>query len=813
MDRRELTLELRRELIDAARLQFESAGMCRSDPGAMEAGGRIASAGAPTLPGYEILGVIHRGGQGTVYEARQRSTEQIVAIKVMRGDLRSPEQVRERARFDREVYVLGQLDHPSIVRVIDSGCADGNLYFIMNRVRGEPLDRYARSLDSIGDQKAVLVARLQLFARVCDAVQAAHLRGVIHRDLKPNNILVDASGEPRVLDFGLAKLGEAESADADAATTTEGHFVGSLPWASPEQAAGKSDRIDLRTDVYSLGVNLYQMLTGQFPYAVAGGMRHVLERIISSVPLRPSVYARHIDEDLETIILRCLAKEPERRYQTAGELACDVRRYLADEPIAARRDGAWYIARKMVSRYRARLVVLAAFMFLAVGASVVTTVLYRQQAMLLSERDEAAKRATSAAAQVQAALDRSLRVSQFAQEVLSGIDPAVAGALDKKLLRLVLDKAAQRAATELAGQPEAEAEIRGTIGRAYHAIGEWALAETHLVRALGLRRALGTEPGRTLSCAMNLGILHMDQGRFVEAEPLLQEALQSSRLVLGARHPTTLKAIDTLGQLYRQEGRIQSAEALYREALELRKAVLGADHPDTLTSMNNLGTLLCGRGQYADAEALLRQAFERERVARGESHPHTLSVLANLARVVHRSGRFDEGESLQRHAIAGFVANAGEDYPRTLQLQCNLAAMYRASGKLDEAAELFRTTLERQRRVLGECHPQISETLHNMADLAAQRNDPALSAALFSEALGIGEASLPHGNVRVASMRIGLGSALMKLGRFTDAEPQLLVGYGELAGNCDATPDLVKLAAELIRELYATRDYVDADLR
>jgi len=327
-----------------------------------------------SIPGYQIIQEIHRGGQGVVYQAIQKSTKRRVAIKVMReGPFAGP---HERSRFEREVQILAALQHPHIVAVHDSGVASGNFYFAMDYISGDALDRYVEQHDlSVEDA-------LRLFAKVCEAMNAAHLRGIIHRDLKPANIRVDAEGEPHILDFGLARvgLGGLTADSRPQLMTMTGDFVGSPPWAAPEQAEGLPHLIDVRTDVYALGVILFQVLTGEFPYDVTGSILDVLERVRHAEPLRPSTLRRGIGDEVETIILKCLAKDRERRYQSAGEVARDINRYLAGEPIEAKRDSAVYVLKKALRRYRIPVAVATAFVaLLAVSLVISVSLWYRAQ--------------------------------------------------------------------------------------------------------------------------------------------------------------------------------------------------------------------------------------------------------------------------------------------------------------------------------------------------------------------------------------------------------------------------------------------------
>jgi tRNA A-37 threonylcarbamoyl transferase component Bud32 len=327
-----------------------------------------------SFPGFDVLREIHRGGQGVVYQAIQRATKRRVAIKVFHeGPFAG---ARDRARFEREVDVLAQLEHPNIVGIIDRGTTEnGSFFYVMDYVSGKTLDV------TIADDSRTIDDALKLFAKICDAVNAAHLKGIIHRDLKPANIRVDTDGEPHVLDFGLAKVSTSELVNDPQMRlmTMTGQFIGSLPWASPEQASGSGSHVDIRSDVYSLGVILYQMLTrGRFPYPVVGNMRDVLDNIQRAEPARPSTIRRQINDEVETIVLKALAKDRDRRYQSAGDLARDIRRYLAGEPIEAKRDSGWYLLHKTIRRHKGSVSAAAGFVMLLGATAIVTGILYRQ---------------------------------------------------------------------------------------------------------------------------------------------------------------------------------------------------------------------------------------------------------------------------------------------------------------------------------------------------------------------------------------------------------------------------------------------------
>jgi serine/threonine protein kinase len=434
-----------RQLIEAALGQAAAmGGGAGIPPTPRPAGGSSSVPLVPhdTFPGYDVLREIHRGGQGVVYLAVQRATKRRVAVKVMHGGAFVGS--AGRTRFEREVQVLGQLNHPNIVRIHDSGLtADGGFFYVMDYISGRPLDEHlqverdagtrvaktrAEHAGDLGSKRsakadarsktkassASIDGTLRLFAKICDGVNAAHLKGVIHRDLKPANIRIDAGGEPVIVDFGLAKIaapdvtgGGPNEADTPQVMTMTGQFIGSLPWASPEQAQGSPNNIDLRTDVYSLGVILYQMLTGKFPYEVAGNMRDVLDNILRAEPAKPSTIRRQINDEVETIVLKCLNKDKERRYQSAGEVARDIEHYLRGEPIEAKRDSGWYVITKTLHRYKGVATIAAAFLVLILGFGAGMSFLYAGANSARRSAQVAEKDALAAKAQAVSERDRA----------------------------------------------------------------------------------------------------------------------------------------------------------------------------------------------------------------------------------------------------------------------------------------------------------------------------------------------------------------------------------------------------------------------
>ena len=480
----------------------------------------------PSLPGYELRREIHRGGQGVVFEAIQTATRRPVAVKVLREGPLATE--ADDARFEREAQILGQLRHPNIVAVHDGGVVAGRRYLVMDYVPGCPLDAYVEA------ERLSIPETLRLFAKVCQAVNIAHLRGVIHRDLKPANILVDPSGEPRVLDFGLARLSEFDAlAEASPHATLTGQFVGSLPFASPEQAASRSAEIDVRTDVYALGVTLYKLLTGKFPYSVTGSIRDVMDQILAAAPIRPRTLRPQIPDEVETILLKCLDKAPERRYQSAGDLARDLERYLAGEPIEARRDSGWYVLRKQLWRHRAAVSVGGALLLVILAALVVSLAFWRQA---VRQRDLAVFAADDAERRLELAREGAdLMLYGICREL-----PRVVGT--RELQRELLEKASahyEKLAHETPGQLD---QRRGVwmsfreLGDAYLALSDFERAAAALSRFNELAAAAaGAEPDAeqyqadVFQSHIALGDAALRTDDYEKAQDHYQQALEFAR--------------------------------------------------------------------------------------------------------------------------------------------------------------------------------------------------------------------------------------------------------------------------------------------
>jgi serine/threonine protein kinase len=563
---------------------------------------------ADTFPGYEIIKEIHRGGQGIVYQAIQKATKRKVAVKVVKDGPFAG--MAERLRFEREVQVLGSMQHPNIVTIHDSGHVRGYFFFVMDYISGQPLDHWikagpngTRPIDEV----------LRVFRKICGAVAAAHLRGVVHRDLKPGNIRMDNSGEPHVLDFGLAKLA-GDSGGAEAAMTKTGQFVGSLPWASPEQAEGAPEKVDIRTDVYSLGVILYQMLTGKFPYDVVGNIRDVLNNILQAAPARPSTVRRQINDEVETIVLKCLSKERERRYQSAGELERDVEHYLAGEPIEAKRDSGWYVISKTLHRYKWPVAAGATFVVTVTVLAAVMTVLYRQK----SAAEGVAK---ANAAQLAIQLAETDRQRAFAESGLQATQTLAWSMLSDFGSRI----------DQLRGATPAKVLLRERALAAVAALKAQARDDDAYKRVLAdaLEQAADIHAGLSAS-----GI-----GKTDEARTALNEAMEL-RSGLRARHAGEGWAHAEFAGVLMAQGRLALVDRRWEDSLnEFGKASESYE-----AALSRLGP---------DADMALAARDGRRRALMGRADAQWA-----MSEAAEKSGEFDTSERLAQGAAEGFASAA-----------------------------------------------------------------------------------------------------------------------------------------------------------
>jgi tetratricopeptide (TPR) repeat protein len=729
---------------------------------------------------YEIVRIVGEGGMGVVYEARQENPARTVALKVIRPGLTSADVLR---RFHYEAALLGRLQHPGIACIYEAGTAEiggepgpATLqpFFAMEFVRGEALSAHASK------RKLSIRERLEIVARICDAVQHAHQKGVIHRDLKPKNILVDASGQPKILDFGIAR-----AIDASARTATwethAGQLIGTLPYMSPEQVVGDPAEIDTRSDVYALGVILYELLAGRPPYKLDSKSIPEAARVIhDQQPLRLGSINRDLRGEIETIVNKALEKDKTHRYQSAFALAADIRRFLAGEPVEAKRDSGWYVLRKTLARYRAAVGIAAGFVVLITATTVALGIMYRgqilaRQAAERAREAEERQRRLAETNEVRAKDEtaKAKAVTGLLQEMLSSASPYGDKGPDYTV-RQVLDDFVAELHDQLADQPEVEATVRQTVGKTYQALGLYADAEPQLRTALEIQRQqFGEEHPDVVDGRIRLAGLLLATGETAEAEQHLRTALAVAQHLWGDEHEQIATILNNLGAALQARGAYDKAEALLRQTLAMRRRLLGNEHEHVAVSLNNLAVLLRIKGDHAGAEPLYREALAIRRKLRGDEHPDVALSLNNLALLLHYRGQYDEAESLYREALAIRQRSLGDEHPDVATSLNSLAGLLVMRGDHEGAEPLFREALAIRRRTLPADHPTVARSLSNLAGTLREKGEYVEAESLCREALAIVRAALPEEHPVIVARLERLALVLVDQRQYEEAETLL----------------------------------------
>ena len=638
------------------------------------------------LGGFLIERRIGAGGMGAVYEAVQEHPHRRAAVKVLRPDFATSSMLR---RFEFESQVLAKLQHPGIAHVYAAGTFDlsdgAQPWFAMELIEGRPLGEY------VAQERSPTRRRLELLALICDAVQHAHQRSVIHRDLKPANILVDGSGQPKVLDFGVAR-----AIDADVQLslhTSVGELVGTLSYMSPEQlSSSQGADVDVRCDVYALGVIGYELVSGTLPHVRrSGSVTDMIRAIEQETPQRLGRINPALRGDVETIFAKALEKDPDRRYQSASDLAADIRRWLNHEPVLARPATVGYRLRKFIRRNRALVGgALATVLVLIAGI-----IMYAVEAR--NARIEAA-RARSEASRARYEADKATAINNFMtndfmMKVLAASRDGN-GEGQKPSVEKLVDEAAANIGTMFAGQPLAEAAVRNEVATIYYNLGAIEPAAAQFKLALDLWESkLGADHADTLKAVNNLGQTFMRMRRPADAEPLYRRALDGRRRILGEDDPFTLVSMNNLAELLRSAGKLDEAEALFRRALDVQRRVHGPAHKNTITTAANLGSLLVRRGKIDEALQLHREAFEASRSTLGDDHITTLTAGLRLGQTLHRAGALEQSADVLQDLVGRSGKALGDDHPNTINARRALSRVYESQGKRLDAVGQLRAAL------------------------------------------------------------------------------------------------------------------------
>jgi serine/threonine protein kinase len=682
-------------------------------------------------------------------------------------------------RFQAERQSLAIMDHPAIAKVFDAGATpQGQPFFVMEYVPGLPITEYC-------DQKKLKIRdRLELFVQACEGVQHAHQKAIIHRDLKPANILVvevDSKPVPRIIDFGLAKATTPQLA-GESIFTQMGHFVGTPGYMSPEQADPALQDIDTRTDVYSLGVVLYVLLTGLQPFEKRQKQKQPLDELLRKLreeePPRPSTKvstdrdssattaeARGIEPkqlvgllrgDLDWITMKALEKDRARRYGAPSELAADIRRHLNHEPVEARPASAGYRLRKYVRRHRVAVAVVTGLVLLLAAFSVLQALQLRR---ITRERDRATRER-----------DRATRITDFMTGMFKVSDPSEARG-NSVTAREILDKASNDMQKGLAKDPEVQAQMMQVMAATYTNLGLYPRAHELAQRALDARMSLlGPDDPKTLESMAQLGWILNRQGKYVEAEKLERQALDGERRILGPEDPLTIEAMANMAYVVQGPGNFGQGEKFAREAIEVGTRRLGPESAPVLKSMSYLGTALWNQGRYAEAEQESRQLLDVERRVSGPDHPDTLKAMSNLALAIGSEGRFAEGEQLYREVLAAEQRVLGPDHPVTAGTMFNLAGVLAVEGRLADAEKLGRETLLIQSRVLGPENPYTLMSKANLADVLLKEGHVQQAEKLQRETFQTMARTLGPQHPGTLQEQTNLAGTLIAEGRYVEAE-------------------------------------------
>jgi len=736
----------------------------------------------PLLPGhperigpYRLLQVVGQGGMGLVYVAEQTApVRRRVALKVIRVGMDTHDVV---ARFEAERQALAVMEHPNIAKVLDAGATEeGRPYFVMELVKGVPLTEYCDT------HKLDTSDRLALFIQVCHAVQHAHQKGVIHRDLKPSNILVmiqDDQPVPKVIDFGIAKA-LAQPLTERTLVTDYGQPIGTPAYMSPEQAEMSGLDVDTRTDIYALGVILYELLVGRLPIdPMEVGMPVFLARLAQrdTNPATPSSklntlgqaaravtsarrtglkeLRKELQGDLDWIIMKAMDPDRTRRYETANGLALDIHRHLNHEPVTARPPSAMYRLSRFARRNRAAVVAgVAVAIALVAGTTVATIGLVR---------------ATRAEAEARREAETARQVSSFLTGIFEVSNPGEALG-NTVTARELLDRGAARIGTELAGEPLIQARMMLTMGSVYRRLGLFSQSQPLLEQAIALAESqLPADHPAVDESVLELARLAVQQGRFAVAESLFRRSLSARERILGPDDPGLATVLSGLGAMFIGRGRYPEAESVLGRAVELRSRSGLPEDAEHARLLRNLASAYLGDGKYAEAEPIFLQSLAiYERVV-PEDHPDLGRVLSNLGIVYYQLGRYDEAERYYVRAEAIFEKTLGPTHPNVASANINLGEIAWHRGRLDEAERRLRRALEIMQQRLQPGHPSIATAEYDLANVLRDQGRLAEAEPRYRRALALREAALGADSPALAEVLRDYATLLRRSGRGEEA--------------------------------------------
>lgn len=723
---------------------------------------------------FKLLQQIGEGGCGIVFMAEQQEpVRRRVALKIIKPGMDTKSVV---ARFEAERQALALMDHPNIAKIFDAGAtASGRPYFVMELVRGVKITEYCDRHSLTTEE------RLRLFVQVCKAVQHAHQKGVIHRDIKPSNILVTTTMEgtplPVVIDFGIAKATTNQRLTDKTLFTAFEMLIGTPAYMSPEQAELTSVDVDTRTDIYSLGVLLYELLTGSTPFdtgaLLKAGLDEIRRIIREQEPARPSTrlskmtgadltaIAQHrksepptlihvVRGDLDWIAMKALEKDRARRYETANGIALDIQRYLANEPISARPPSKLYKLQKTILRNK--------LLFTGIGAAALLLFL----SLIIVSAALSRERQSSATSQ---------QVTKFLKDMLNGIGPSVARGRDTALVRDILDQTAERIGEEMTNQPAVEADLDSLVGKLYDQIGNHSRAEDLERRALAIRRKQFKPGSREVAASLtDLGRQLMAEHKIAEAEAVDNEALAIRRRLFGNENADTATSLNDLAGVYRDERKLTEAEAMAREAMAVRRRLFGSEHLDVADSLRNLCLILGYQRKWEEAESLAREVLAMRRKLLGPENPSVAWALDDVAWAANARGEYPEAEALEAQALAIRQKLLTDEHPDTAKTLNALGKVMANRGELPEAHAVLRGVLSIQRKLLGEDDPSTLDTFTSLGGVLVSEGKWSEAEFVWREASALWRKRVGNKNPETLYSLRGLGLALEGENKWSDAE-------------------------------------------
>ena len=726
---------------------------------------------------YKLLEELGSGGMGVVYKAEQlKPVKRSVALKIIKLGMDTRQVV---ARFETERQALAVMDHPNIAKVFDGGTTEtGRPYFVMELIRGVPITEYCDK------HKLTTRERLELYIQVCQAVQHAHQKGVIPRDLKPSNILVVVQEDkpiPKIIDFGIAKATE-HSLTEKTLFTEQGQLIGTPEYMSPEQAEMSGLDVDTRTDIYSLGVILYELLVGVLPFdpktfreAGFGEIQRIIREIdppkvstrLSSLGDTQTSIAKHrktdpnslhkqLKGDLDWITVKAMAKDRTQRYASASELTSDIERYLKHEPIIAGRPSATYRLKKYIRRHKVG-VAAAALVILAMIIGITGT------SIGLMKATKAEKKAREEAETAQ-------QVSDFLVELFKVSDPGEARG-NSITAREILDKGARKIDKELDAQPRIQSRLMETMGRVYRNLGLYTQAAPILEKSLSLkRRVYGEEHLEVATSLHTLAVLYDTQAKYQEAESLFRQSLAIKEKIFGQDHLEVAKSLNSIAVVNWNRGKYAEAEPLFQRSLAIKEKALGPDDPEVGYTLTNLGILYHEQSKYEKAEPLLKQALSISEKALGLDHPDVAASLNNLGSLYEEMGKREEAEPLYERSLAIWENALGPEHSDVGIVLHNLANLYRDQGKYNKAEPYYLRSLAIFQRALGEEHPYVAYSFGECANLYRDQGKHREAEILYQRSLEIFVKSVGENHLNVAEILEQYALLLRKIDRTDDAE-------------------------------------------